>query len=69
MAKDLFVNYDVSDDDAIWDPSANTVPSARVAVTTNYVEDEDSFSWDTDMATDLSLRSYNVNVISLATRR
>ena len=54
-AKDLFVNYDVSDDDAIWDPSANNVPSARVAVTTNYVEDEDSFSWDTTMAGNLSL--------------
>ena len=31
------------------------VPSARVAVTTNYVEDEDSFSWDTTMAGNLSL--------------
>jgi hypothetical protein len=54
-AKDLFVNYDVSDDDMIWDPSSNNVPSARVAITTNYVEDEDSFSWDTTMATSLSL--------------
>lgn len=54
-AKDLFVNYDVSDDDAIWDPSANNIPSARIAVTTNYVEDEDSFSWDATMATNLSL--------------
>ena len=54
-AKDLFVNYDVSDDDAIWDPSANNIPSARIAVTTNYIEDEDSFSWDATMATNLSL--------------
>ena len=54
-AKDLFVNYDVSDDDTIWDPSANNIPSARIAVTTNYVEDEDSFSWDATMATNLSL--------------
>ena len=54
-AKDLFVNYDVSDDDTIWDPSANNIPSARIAVTTNYIEDEDSFSWDATMATNLSL--------------
>jgi len=54
-AKDLFVNYDVSDDDTIWDPAANNVPSARVAITTNYVQNEDSFDWDSNMETNLGL--------------
>ena len=54
-SKDLFADYNISTNEMNWDPDTRTVPSARVVISENYVEDEDELQWDTDMATDLGL--------------
>ena len=54
-SKDLFADYNISTNEANWDPDTRNVPSARVVISENYVEDEDELQWDTTMAANFGL--------------
>ena len=54
-AKNIFAGYEISNNNTIWDPSANNVPSARIVISENYQSGEDRLEWSSSLATQLSL--------------
>ena len=54
-SRDIFANYNISSNETHWDPDTNTVPSATVLVSENYVQNEDKLQWDTSLASNLGL--------------